>query len=232
MPEPQGSLPETAGDRVRQRILDEAEALFAERGFFGASVRDVTEAAGVRLAAVNYHFETKEELFRSVLLRRAEELGAERLRCLEGVASSGSKARRIRAIVEAFVHPALSRALGNDPGWRNYFALVAQIASSRMWVLTLVAEEFNRTALAFVGAFAKVFPHASKRRLHDAFQLMLSGTLYSFSNNGRLESLTKGGLRSDAYQTMCDHLVDFAIAGVVALCGRTGGRGSSVRRVR
>ena len=79
MPEPQGTVPETAGDRVRQRILDVAEAQFAERGFFGASVREVTEAAGVRLAAVNYHFETKEELFRSVLLRRAEELGAERL---------------------------------------------------------------------------------------------------------------------------------------------------------
>jgi AcrR family transcriptional regulator len=232
MLEPQASAPETVGDRVRQHILDVAEAHFAERGFFGASVRDVTDAAGVRLAAINYHFETKEELFRSVLLRRAEELGAERLQRLEGVATSGSKARRVRSIVEAFVHPVLSRALGNDQGWRNYFALVAQIASTRMWVLTLVAEDFNRTAMEFVGAFAKVFPRASKRKLHDAYQLMLSGTLYSFSNNGRLESLTRGDLRSDAYQVMCDDLVDFTSAGVIAICARTRGRDPGTRRGR
>lgn len=232
MLEPQGSVPETAGDRVRQRILDVAEAHFAERGFFGASVRDVTDAAGVRLAAINYHFETKEELFRSVLLRRAEPIAAERLKLLEGVATSGTQVRRVRAVVEAFVHPLLSRAQGNDQGWRNYFALVAQIANTRMWVLTLVAEDFNRTAMEFVGAFAKVFPRASKRKLHDAYQLMLSGTLYSFSNNGRMESLTRGDLRSDDYQVMRDALVEFTTAGVVALCGRTHGRGASARRGR
>lgn len=232
MLEPQGSAPETAGDRVRQHILDVAEAQFAERGFFGASVREVTDAAGVRLAAINYHFETKEELFRSVLLRRAEAIEAERRKLLEGVASSGAQARRVRAIVEAFVHPLLLRAQGNDQGWRNYFALIAQIANTRMWVLTLVAEDFNRTAIEFVGAFAKVFPRASKRKLHDAYQLMLSGTLYTFSNNGRLESLTRGDLRSDAYEVMCDALVDYVTAGVVALCGRTHGQGASARRGR
>ena len=120
MSQAQRPVPETAGDRVRQHILDVAEAQFAERGFFGASVRDVTDAAGVRLAAINYHFETKEELFRSVLLRRAEQIGAERLKLLERVATTGTQTRRVRAVVEAFVQPLLSRALGNDQGWRNY----------------------------------------------------------------------------------------------------------------
>jgi AcrR family transcriptional regulator len=232
MLEPQGSVPETAGDRIRQHILDVAEAQFAERGFFGTSVRDVTDAASVRLAAINYHFETKEELFRSVLLRRAEPIAAERLKLLEGVTTSGTQARRVRAVVEAFVHPLLSRALGNDQGWRNYFALVAQIANTRMWVLTLVAEDFNRTALSFVAVLEKVFPRATKRKLHDAYQLMLAGTLYSFSNNGRLESLTLGEVRSDAYQTMCDELVAFTGAGVIAICARAPRRDSGARRGR
>jgi hypothetical protein len=109
---------------------------------------------------------------------------------------------------------------------------MAQIANTRMWVLTLVAEDFNRTALSFVGAFEKVFPHAVKRRLHDAYQLMLSGTLYSFSNNGRLESLTQGEVRSDSYQTMCDDLVDFTSAGVIAICAGTRGRDPAARRAR
>ena len=45
---------------VVEQILDAAESLFADRGYFGVSVREITDAASTRLAAVNYHFGTKE----------------------------------------------------------------------------------------------------------------------------------------------------------------------------
>ncbi|WP_317616336.1 TetR/AcrR family transcriptional regulator [Paracoccus mutanolyticus] len=52
-----------AGHGRRVLLLDAAEALFADHGYFGVSVRDITDRAGLRLAAVNYHFESKEGLF-------------------------------------------------------------------------------------------------------------------------------------------------------------------------
>ena len=59
---------------TRERILDAAERLFAERGFAGTSVREITDAAAVNLGAVNYHFQSKENLYAEVFARRVAEL--------------------------------------------------------------------------------------------------------------------------------------------------------------
>jgi AcrR family transcriptional regulator len=55
---------------TKERILGAAETLFAQRGFDGASLRQLTSAAGVNLAAVNYHFGSKEKLVEQVFRRR------------------------------------------------------------------------------------------------------------------------------------------------------------------
>ena len=52
-----------------ERILDAAEVLFAERGFAETSLRTITSAAGVNLAAVNYHFGSKKSLIQAVFVR-------------------------------------------------------------------------------------------------------------------------------------------------------------------
>jgi len=63
------------GAETREKILDAAEALFAEHGFEGASMRMITARAGVNLAAVNYHFGSKENLLREIFRRRLGEIG-------------------------------------------------------------------------------------------------------------------------------------------------------------
>src|SRR6058998_1049074 len=64
---------------TKQRILDTAESLFMEHGFEATSLRSITAAAGVNLAAVNYHFGSKDELFQSVLTRRLDPMNQERV---------------------------------------------------------------------------------------------------------------------------------------------------------
>jgi TetR/AcrR family transcriptional regulator, regulator of cefoperazone and chloramphenicol sensitivity len=59
---------------TRERLLDVAERLFAERGFSGTSVREITDAAGTNLAAINYHFHSKENLYAEVFQRRIAEV--------------------------------------------------------------------------------------------------------------------------------------------------------------
>jgi AcrR family transcriptional regulator len=205
--------------------LDHAEELFAERGFFGASVRDITEHAGVRLAAVNYHFGTKEELFRDVILRRARVLHAARLELLAKVPRSGTQEARTRAIVEAFVMPAVERAVREGP-FRNYFALIAQVSNSRLWALKLVADQFNAVAQEFIAALGRVFPRAPKRAVYYAYQFLLSTTLSALSDNLRLDSLTRGELSSRDFSNLGSHVLTFATSGIVSICGETkrGGR--------
>src|SRR5215831_15729480 len=67
---------------TKNRILDAAEALFMEHGFEATSLRQITAAAGVNLAAVHYHFGGKEELFEAVLTRRLDPMNQERVALL------------------------------------------------------------------------------------------------------------------------------------------------------
>ena len=67
---------------TKERILDVAETLFMEHGYEATSLRAITAAADVNLAAVNYHFGSKEELFQSVLTRRLDPMNQRRLELL------------------------------------------------------------------------------------------------------------------------------------------------------
>ena len=55
---------------TRERLLDAAKYLFAQRGVDATSLRHITAEAAANLASVNYHFGSKEALFRAVFVRR------------------------------------------------------------------------------------------------------------------------------------------------------------------
>ena len=81
---------------TKDRILDAAEALFMEHGFEATSLRAITAAAGVNLAAVNYHFGSKEELFQAVLTRRLDPMNQERLDVADALRARGRARSRCR----------------------------------------------------------------------------------------------------------------------------------------
>ena len=93
---------------TRQRILGAAEELFAERGFAAASLRQVTAAAKVNLAAVNYHFGSKDNLIEEVFRRRLDQLSDRRLERLAELAKSDSTT--LEGLLDAFITPAPSTA--------------------------------------------------------------------------------------------------------------------------
>src|SRR3989442_13609471 len=74
------SRPVTASPaRTRERLLEAAERLFAERGFRATSVRALTSEAGCNVASVNYHFGGKEGLYREMFRRRLVALREQRI---------------------------------------------------------------------------------------------------------------------------------------------------------
>lgn len=226
MPAPRSRKSRSDGQQARSRILDSAEALFAARGFYGTSIRDITEHADVRLAAVNYHFVSKETLFRDVLQRRAAILEEERVVQLARLPKRGSRQARATALVRAFVLPLLPHAQRNR-GFRRYLALIAQISSSRLQALTLVEGTYNPLARRFVEALSGIFPGASPEALYHSYTFMLAATNYSFSNNLRLNSMTGGAVRSDDFAAISRNLVRFVAHGLVGLCSQ-----SPTRRTR
>ena len=88
------------------KILDAAEELFADRGYYGVSIRQITSKAGVELALVNYHFGKKENLFHEVINRRAAEHCDGFWKALKAVkAEADGKPLRVEAVIRAFCAP-------------------------------------------------------------------------------------------------------------------------------
>src|SRR5687768_49574 len=95
----------------KTRILDAAEELFMEHGFEATSLRQLTAAASVNLAAVNYHFGSKEELFQAVLTRRLDPMNQERIDLLEKLErDSATRPLTCEKILSAMLIPALRLA--------------------------------------------------------------------------------------------------------------------------
>lgn len=115
-------------DSTRERILDAAERLFAERGFDGTSIRDVTTEAGVNLAAVHYHFGSKEDLVREVLRRVVTPANAARLKMMDE-AEQKPGGPLVSDLLRAFIQPELELARDLGPRGQCITRLVGRMFS-------------------------------------------------------------------------------------------------------
>ena len=118
-------IPDTrAASETKTRILDAAESLFMEHGFEGTSLRAITAGAKVNLAAVHYHFGSKEELFQSVLARRLDPVNRARLEWLTRLEAAASPSPLpCERVLTAFLMPALTLARDPARGGKNFLRL-------------------------------------------------------------------------------------------------------------
>jgi len=211
------AIPAVSQD-TRTRILDVAEKIFAEQGLEGASIREITRAAGVRLAAVNYHFESKENLYLEVIKRRSKELINDRGEALDAVMSSGLEGEgRLRAIVEAFIDPVFRYWYQRDEGWRNYCRLTARASLVGVWRPTSTIDFFNATTQRFIEAIRSTFPGTDDYTAHMCMIFMLSNLLFVMTNNKRLDSLSDGAYRSDDLIRMKPLITNYIVSGVMGI---------------
>src|SRR5438045_9789685 len=103
-----------ASDQTRNAILSSAERLYAERGFDDFTLRDIVAAANVNLAAVNYHFGSKDELIAELFVTRSLATNRERLNELKAAEEKGGGRASIDAILRALVGPTLRGCLGPE----------------------------------------------------------------------------------------------------------------------
>ncbi len=163
---------------TKTSLLDAGEHLFAELGIAGASMRAITSAAGANLAAVHYHFGSKEGLVRAVFSRRLKPLNRERIERLEALEADG-RHRDVAGIVEAFVAPPL-QMIGREPGGRAFAQLLARSvlepgAGSR----ELVLEQFEEVIDRFTTAFQTALPGLSREEILWRFHFMIGSLSFT-----------------------------------------------------
>lgn len=163
---PEGAAAAPAGPRsaTREKILDAAERLFAEHGFAGTSHREITAEAGVNLAAVNYHFGSKEELFLEVVRRRLEPVNRRRVEMLEE-AERRSGVARIEDIARAFVEPVVeARSEEGKPGVLPQL-MARVVGEPGGWAEKLLPVVFAGVAARFLASLARAMPEVRREDL-------------------------------------------------------------------
>ncbi|MGO9512184.1 MAG: TetR family transcriptional regulator [Steroidobacteraceae bacterium] len=205
------------------RILDAAERLFARHGFYGVSVRDITQAAEVDVALVSYHFGGKRELFAAVFQRRAELLNPERLAMLEDVRRAALPGTpTLEEIVNAFTYPLLERSARGGPGWKSYFALVAQVNNSPEWGPILMTQYFDPLVEKFIAVLREALPGCTAREIYWGYQFLTGALTLTFAETGRIDRLSGGLCKSSDLDSVHERLAPFVAAGFRALCATAG----------
>ncbi len=157
----------SGGESTRRRIIGAAESLFARKGFAGTSLREITGVAGVNVAAIHYHFGSKEELLRAVLARIVEPVNGERLRLLDQAeAAAAPDAPTVEAILDAFLAPDLRaiHELGPRGAVITRFMGRSYTEPSDL-VRTLVQEHFGEVGRRFHGALCRAVPEVSPEEM-------------------------------------------------------------------
>jgi AcrR family transcriptional regulator len=206
---------------TRDVILDAAEQLFAERGFFGVSVRDITEAAGMRLASVNYHFGTKDELLKAVVVRRFREIDAERQQMfatLEPKLPKMSKRQIVGQVADIFVLPIMNRVTSGEPGWAAYAQIIAHGCNVKLWATGILAPVLDPAARDFLDLLRRAYPEAEDHAIYCAYELMIGAMSHALGQNGRIDTLSAGKYRSSDLALVYPRARAFVVGGMIAIC--------------
>lgn len=209
--------PASAGaeeEGTRERILTVAERLFAERGFNGVSVRTLTDEAGVNLASVGYHFDSKEGLIAAIFDRRCRPMMQERRRLLAGCTEGPGRPPMLEQIIEAFVMPAMSQTVDVAGGGAIFTRLRAVLRHENSELARrLIADNFDETSAAFIDALHRCLPQLGREAIYWRFHFLLSALYYTTIDPGRIRHISEGRCDPADTKAAVRELVRFVAAG-------------------
>ena len=199
---------------TRERILDAAETLFAQRGFEGVSVRKIMNRADADVSLAYYHFKSKQDLFDQVMLRRVEYLNEIRLRALEDVEQRHPDDEpTVEEIIGAFTKPLLQLLADDHDKWSHYFQLIAQINNSPERGGELMSRYFDPLVTRFIEALQKALPESNPEDLFWSYHFLSGALTLTFAETKRIDNLSGGVCKSSDMAAIDDRMPVFLAAG-------------------
>ncbi len=207
-----------AGD-TRERILGATESLFMDHGYSATSLRAITARARVNLAAVNYHFGSKQALIREVFGRRLGPLNAARIAQLDELeAKAGGRPLAIEQIIEAIVVPAL--LVGKDPLARGavFMRLLGRaFAEPAETLRDILPGQYRQVVIRFKQALVRALPDMPDQELTWRMHFMFGTLSYAMAGNDALKLIATCNLEgAEDAEAIMHRLIPFLAAGLQA----------------
>lgn len=198
---------------TKDRILHAAEELFAEQGFGATSLRQVTSRADVNIAAVNYHFGSKDNLVNEVFRRRMDEMSRERLAALRLAVSGGDCS--LEPILAAFVEPALAMAQDRHGGGAFIRVIARAYAESNDSLRKFLSDQYGHVLREFAKAIDACIPGLGKEELYWRLDFLSGALTYAMADFGLIKR-PAGVSEATHRQRAAGALIRFAAAGFKA----------------
>ena len=210
-------------DRTRASILDAAERLYAERGFSDVTLRDIVAAGGVNLAAVNYHFGSKDELIAELFVTRSIATNRERLNELKAAEAAGGGRADIDAVLRALVGPPVRGCLGpeNERSTAARFMIRASIES--VPPIRRIKNREIEHLRKFAAAMRRSLPDCGDADLYWGLHFALAMAHQTIRDSERLTKLSDGICDLNDVEGVITRIVAVS---VMALMGRAAERRS------
>jgi AcrR family transcriptional regulator len=198
---------------TKDRILGAAEELFAQFGFAGTSLRQVTSRADVNIAAVNYHFGSKENLVNEVFRRRMDEMSARRLAQLKTALQQHPG--ELEPVLAAFVEPALAMAQDRHGGGAFIRVIARAYAEKNDSLRKFLSDQYGHVLRDFAKAIAGCVPALGKEQLYWRLDFLSGALTYAMADFGLIKR--PAGLPEAAHrERAARELIRFASAGLKA----------------
>jgi AcrR family transcriptional regulator len=213
-------------DHTRTAILSAAERLYADRGFADVTLRDIVAAADVNLAAVNYHFGSKDELIAELFVTRSLATNRERLNELKAAEEAGGGRADINAILRALVGPTLRGCLGPDrERWSAARFMIRASIESVSPIRRIKNREIDHLR-KFAAAMRRSLPDCREVDLYWGLHFALAMAHQTIRDGERLTKLSEGLCDLNDVQGMIDRIV------AVSVMALTGGATNSKATTR
>jgi len=193
---------------TRQRILAVAERLFAERGIGFVSVRDITTEARANIAAISYHFGSKDGLLEAIVVERAAQLGKRRNELLDAIEASARP--QLRDLVAALVVPIAELAADHDGGGRHWIRVSADLRG-KPEMTSLLESAFEPYTRRYLEMLERVTPQLEPAVRVARFAVAKEAVELVFAND-QLPGWVSRQVEFRA-ERLADIVIDFVTAG-------------------
>lgn len=199
---------------ARERLLDAAEELFAERGFNGVSVREIATAACVNLGVIPYYFGTKENLLKNVFQRRVGPVQKERYARVKNVIrESRGGIPDVGKVLEAVYEPAFRQSREND-AYRRLAGRASTDPTAE--VRRIINEIYNPDTMVAHKALRKACPHLSHDEFYWRFFCLHGAVQYVLADVGKIQVIAGEDFDTSDPQVAMQRVIPFLAAGLLA----------------